>query len=98
MGCALTPEKHAAQRTRRAEVAREFLIDMAARPARACAASEELAQNGPRPREAGKAALPDREFLFCMAPRDRGLCASDHFFSCVGLVQVREISDWLVTS
>jgi len=32
---------------------------------------EEHAQNGPRP------ALPDCEFLVCMAPRALGLCASN---------------------
>jgi hypothetical protein len=35
-------------------------------------ASEELAQNGPRP------ALANREFLVCMAPRARGLCATKY--------------------
>ena len=36
-------QKLAAQRTRRAEAAREFLMDMVPRPARACAALEEHA-------------------------------------------------------
>ena len=40
-------------------------------PGKVAESFEELAQNGPRP------ALPVLELLSCMAPRSRGLCASE---------------------